>query len=90
MHSTIRVNWEQKDTQVVIQLQDEGIGIPGHLKEEIFQPFSEAKRTGTAGEEPFGMGLYISRQIVEQHGGSIWFESMPDKGTIFYISLQMC
>jgi signal transduction histidine kinase len=88
-HSTIRVNWEENDDRIIIQVADEGIGIPDHLKEEIFQPFSEAKRTGTAGEEPFGMGLYISRQIIEQHGGSIWLESSPGKGTIFYISLQI-
>ena len=49
--------------------------------------FTEAKRPGTAGEQPFGMGLAISKQIVEAHGGQIWFESKQTNGTFFYVEL---
>lgn len=51
--------------------------------------FSEAKRPGTTEEEPFGLGLAISKQIIEAHGGKIWFEHKADKGTIFLIEFPL-
>jgi signal transduction histidine kinase len=71
----------------LITVEDEGIGIPDNLKDKIFDMFSEAKRKGTAGEQPFGLGLAISKQIVEAHGGNIWFESREKGGTAFYVKL---
>jgi two-component system sensor histidine kinase VicK len=53
----------------------------------VFNMFTDAKRPGTIGEKSFGLGLSISKQIIEKHSGKIWFESATGKGTIFYISL---
>lgn len=79
-----------RDTQNVrISVKDEGIGILPEMQEKIFDLFTEAKRPGTAGEQSFGLGLAISRQIVEAHGGKIWFESNPDKGTTFFVDLPI-
>ena len=50
--------------------------------------FTEAKRPGTAGEKSFGLGLSISKQIIDNHDGKIWFESKSGSGSIFYIRLQ--
>jgi signal transduction histidine kinase len=72
---------------VVIKVEDHGIGIPAAMKDKIFDMFTEAKREGTGGEKPFGLGLAISRQIVEAHGGTIRFHSVPDQGTTFYVEL---
>lgn len=88
-NSTIEVDWTQTEREVIIWVKDEGIGIPAGLKEKIFHLFGEAKREGTSGEETFGMGLFISRQIIEEHGGRIWLESTPGKGSTFYIALQL-
>ncbi len=74
---------------VVITVTDEGIGIPEALASRIFDPFTSAKRKGTKGENTFGLGLYISKQIVEAHGGSIWFKSSPEGGTTFYVELPL-
>jgi signal transduction histidine kinase len=68
-----------------LSVADNGIGIPDDLKNKIFDLFTEAKRYGTSGEQPYGLGLSISRQIVEAHNGRIWFESIVGNGTTFYV-----
>jgi len=85
--SVINVKLEALENKVRIRVEDHGIGIPDKLKDKVFDMFTEARRTGTAGEQTFGLGLAISRQIIEAHGGTIWFESAPGKGTTFYIEL---
>ena len=77
----------QKD--FTIEFRDHGIGIPDSIKYRIFTMFTNAKRPGTDGERSFGMGLAISRQIVESYGGKIWFESEENAGTSFFISLPL-
>jgi signal transduction histidine kinase len=85
--SVIRVFAERKGHRLVIGIADSGIGIPEEMQEKVFDVYTEAKRTGTGGEKPFGLGLSISRQIVEAHGGSLWLESKVGIGTTFYVSL---
>lgn len=87
--AAIAVKMEQGPQNVRISVKDEGIGIPPEMQEKIFDLFTEAKRPGTAGEQSFGLGLAISRQIVEAHGGKIWFESNPNKGTTFFVDLPV-
>jgi len=74
---------------VIVSVKDQGIGIPAEFQDKIFQLSTETKRTGTAGEETFGLGLFISRQIIEEQGGKIWFKSKPGKGATFYFSLPL-
>jgi signal transduction histidine kinase len=83
----ISVKMEERSQHIIIAVEDHGIGIPLEMKGKIFDMFTDAKRPGTAGEQPFGLGLAISKQIVEAHGGDIWFESKAGNGTIFYIKL---
>lgn len=87
--SSIGVETHQEQEAVLIAIKDNGIGIPENQKDRIFQMFTDARRTGTSGEQSFGLGLAISRQIVEAHGGQIWFESNPNGGTIFYVKLPI-
>ncbi len=87
--ATINVSMEQVPGKVRIAVEDHGIGIPDSLKNGMFKMFTEAKRPGTAGEESFGLGLAISKQIIEAHGGQIWFESSIGKGTTFFIELPL-
>lgn len=83
----IKVKMIQKEQEIRILVKDEGIGIPAEMGEKIFDLFTEAKRPGTAGEQPFGMGLAISKQIVEAHNGKIWFENNEISGTTFFVDL---
>ena len=69
-----------QENQKVIEVWDNGPGIPEELHEEIFIPFFTTKEDGT------GVGLSLSRQIIRQHGGSLDFSSSKKKGTKFKIS----
>ena len=85
--ATISVSIRDLKKEVEIAVKDNGIGVPEKMREEIFTMFTEAKRPGTAGEKSFGLGLSISKQIVESHNGSIWVESKPGNGSTFYVCL---
>ncbi len=87
--ATIEVRMEEGAGYLRIGVEDEGIGIPVEIEDKIFDMFTEARRPGTAGEQPFGLGLAISRQIVKAHGGKIWFERKPVSGTTFFIELPV-
>ncbi|HZY37368.1 MAG TPA: tetratricopeptide repeat-containing sensor histidine kinase [Mucilaginibacter sp.] len=88
--TTIKVLMLKKEDNVLITVDDCGIGIPDNMHDKIFDMFTEAKRQGTTGEQPFGIGLAISKQIVEMHGGKIWFEGKkPVNGTMFHVELPI-
>ncbi|MEP6613095.1 MAG: ATP-binding protein, partial [Mucilaginibacter sp.] len=84
---TIFVKAVVANNELRISVNDAGIGIPANVQDKVFNMFTEAKRPGTAGEKSFGLGLSISKQIIENHDGKIWFESDGKTGTTFYISL---
>ena len=74
-------------TQAVVTVADNGHGIPADRLDTIFEPFvvgSDARNQGGS-----GLGLSITRRIVELHGGSIGVESGPSTGTAFTIRLPM-
>ncbi|MDN3581913.1 tetratricopeptide repeat-containing sensor histidine kinase [Mucilaginibacter flavus] len=85
---TIRVGMTQQGKRILIHVADNGIGIPEKNRDSIFEMFTRDKRRGTAGEQPFGLGLSITKKIIEKHGGKIWFVSEPGKGTVFYMELD--
>lgn len=84
---TIRVSIKDLSDKVSIEFSDKGIGIPEALKDKVFDMLSEAKRPGTEGEKTYGIGLHISKQIVEDHGGSLRFESQEGQGSTFFVDL---
>ena len=86
--ASIRVKLISNDKEVKISVSDNGIGIPDNIKNDVFNIFTNAKRPGTAGEKSFGLGLSICQQIIENHGGKIWFESENNKGTTFFVTLN--
>ena len=84
---TVTVGLRPHAGKVRFTVQDTGIGIPSELHEHLFDKFNPARRTGLQGEATTGLGLFIARQIVELHGGRIWFESHEKQGTTFFIEL---
>lgn len=74
--------------QVLISVQDEGIGIPPEDRERIFERFTRLDNALSRKTQGTGLGLYLVKAIVEAHGGRVWMENAPnDNGAIFYISL---
>jgi signal transduction histidine kinase len=70
-----------EDGQSLISVSDSGIGLPVEGSERIFEPFFTTKPEGT------GMGLSISRTIVESHGGRLWASANAERGATFHFSL---
>jgi signal transduction histidine kinase len=85
----ITVGIKTKGKKIIVSIADNGIGIPEKDKEKIFDMFTTAKKSGTNGEQPFGLGLSISKRIIENHNGKIWFDSVHEVGTTFYIELPL-
>jgi signal transduction histidine kinase len=74
----IKIGGEQEQGSVRVSVEDSGCGIPDHALERIFERFSQVGKKDRRG---LGLGLYISRCIVEAHGGRIWAESQPGAGS---------
>jgi len=87
--AAITVKMKVENNSALVTITDQGIGIPAWMKDKVFDLNENIKRKGTANESSFGLGLFISRQIVEAHGGKIWFESPPTGGTVFYVRLPL-
>ncbi|UCH87622.1 MAG: GAF domain-containing sensor histidine kinase [Dehalococcoidia bacterium] len=77
---------EQKDS-LVVSVSDSGPGIPKEEQERIFERFYRSSRARRANRAGLGLGLPIARALVQLHGGSIWVDSEPGKGSTFSISL---
>lgn len=72
------------DSELVeLSIVDTGPGIAREIAAELFQPFVTTKRQG------MGVGLWISKTIVEAHGGHMWIEPNPAGGTVFRLTLPL-
>lgn len=78
---------EQVAGTITLSVQDHGIGIPGQQQGQIFGRFMRADNAVAWGMNGTGLGLYICRELVERHGGRLWFESEEGKGSTFFLAL---
>ncbi len=83
----IVVSAEPREREVVIGVRDTGVGIAPEDLPRIFERFYKADRSRSGGGT--GLGLSIARHLVEAHGGRIWAESEPEKGSRFYFTLPV-
>ncbi len=81
---------DAKDTDdgyLLISVADTGIGMDQKTKDNLFQKFKNEPRWGTEGEKGIGLGLVITQEFVEKHGGTIWVKSEEGRGSTFYFTL---
>jgi len=87
--SEILVTVEDRGDQVVTSVADRGIGIPTDELGQVFERFHRGRQVSSTNYGGLGLGLYITKQIVERHGGTIWVESREGQGTTFSFSLPV-
>ena len=81
------VTVREENSEIVVSVEDEGIGIPEGERERVFDWFYRVERGDARETYGYGLGLYIARRLVELMGGRIWVESQVGKGSRFYFSL---
>jgi len=75
--------------ELKFSIKDKGAGIPKDQEERIFTKFFRGANVIRMETEGTGLGLFITKNIIEAHGGKIWFESEEEKGTTFYFTLPV-
>ncbi len=85
----VRMVAKSKESLVCVSVVDTGIGIPKAEQESIFEAFHQLPATTEGVREGTGLGLSITKLLVEQHGGKIWVESEPGKGSRFDFTIPM-
>ena len=80
---------KQQDQSIVVSVTDQGVGISESDQPKVFEKFKQVGDTLTDKPQGTGLGLPISREIVEYHGGKIWVESELGKGSTFSFSLPI-
>lgn len=83
----IRLRAENLSPYVHVSVADDGAGIPYEYQSKIFEKFAQVKDGGTTGGS--GLGLAICKEIVRAHGGTIWVDSVPGKGSTFTFTLPV-
>ena len=77
------------DGAFVVSVSDTGPGIAEADQQKIFEEFQQADSSSTRSKGGSGLGLSISRRIVELHGGRLWVESTPGEGSTFYFTVPL-
>jgi signal transduction histidine kinase len=77
----LTVTSQSSDAELLISVSDTGVGLPAEQAEQVFKPFFTTKKKGT------GMGLPISRSIIESHGGRLWAVGAAGRGATFQFTL---
>lgn len=80
---TISTNYSLKENSIIIRFSDTGSGIPRQIISKIFEPFFTTKKKGKG----VGLGLSVVYGIIQEHGGTIYVDSKPGKGSVFKITL---
>jgi PAS domain S-box-containing protein len=86
---TVEIGAHDDGSQAVVYVHDEGVGLTSAEQTRIFERFYRVDGALSRKTQGTGLGLYLSRAIIEAHGGRMWVESTPGKGSTFYFSLPL-
>jgi signal transduction histidine kinase len=78
-----------KGDQLITSIEDNGLGIPDDQKAHMFEKFFRVEHEDRKTVTGTGLGMYITKQYIDDMHGQLWFESSHGKGTTFYVSLPM-
>jgi PAS domain S-box-containing protein len=82
---SVETSYSKKDDKIIARFKDSGAGVPEENMSKLFEPFFTTKKKGKG----VGLGLSVAYGIVKEHGGSVYVNSKPGKGTTFKISLPI-
>lgn len=85
----IFIRVEKQINQIIVSIRDQGVGIPKEMQDKIFDRFYRADKARTRKLGGAGLGLAITRELVEAHFGKIWVRSTEGEGTTFYFTLPL-
>ncbi len=83
----ISLRVSKKDIE--FEIQDSGIGIPQEQKDRVFTKFFRGSNAAAIETTGSGLGLFVAKNIIEAHGGKVWFKSKKNKGSTFYFNLPL-
>lgn len=89
-NTRITITLRRRDDTIFFAVRDEGPGMTDEDKKKLFGKFQRLSAQPTGGESSTGLGLYITRQIIDLHGGDIQVDSAPGRGSTFTIELPAC
>lgn len=84
----VSINAYQNKATIIITIADTGVGIPPEDLERVFSKYYQSKQ-GQRLTRGTGLGLHISKQLIEKHHGKIWAESQPEAGSTFFVQLPL-
>ncbi len=85
----VGITLAREGREAILAVSDEGIGIPPADQGRIFERFFRAENVSASSYGGLGLGLYITRDVVENHGGRIWLRSEPGRGSTFFVALPL-
>jgi len=85
----IHINWQKVDGHAQLMVRDTGIGIPEKDRDRIFERFFRIDGSRSREMGGTGLGLAIVKHVTQRHKGRVWFDSVPDQGTTFYVQFPM-
>lgn len=88
-HTLVTIRVRRTDDRALLEVEDEGIGIPRENLGMIFEPFKTLGHSGTAGEKSTGLGLAIVKELVALHGGTVEVESEVGRGSLFRVAFPI-
>tara|TARA_R110002096_G_scaffold324349_2_gene518395 strand:+ start:10494 stop:11966 length:1473 start_codon:yes stop_codon:yes gene_type:complete len=83
----VKISVEERDSELIFVIQDNGIGIPPKVAQNLFDPANRPKRVGTNREMGTGLGMILVQEMIDFHDGVITFTTVEEKGSTFVITL---